>query len=78
MVEITHKVKAWIIALIVLAIVIGIVLLVFSFFLLILPIIIILILIGYFWRRLTRVKQGPTRKSPEKQKEVIDVEYKVK
>lgn len=79
MVEVTRKIKTGIIILIVLAIITGIVVLIFSFFLLLLPIIIILFIVGYFWRRLIQVKYSPaTSKYPEKGKEVIDVEYKVK
>jgi hypothetical protein len=55
---------------------------VFSFFLILLPVVLILIILGYILRRL-KVKSKPI-KSPLtsgkiiNQKEVIDVEYKVK
>ncbi|MFH0701289.1 MAG: hypothetical protein V2A62_02540 [Candidatus Woesearchaeota archaeon] len=82
MATLTRKIKIGIVFLIVIAIIILILLLVFSFFVLILPIAIILFFIGYFIRTLRKVgKQAPPATNHPKvasNKEVIDVEYKVK
>jgi len=87
MVTLSKKIKVGIALLIVLVVVVLILVAIFSFFLLLLPIAIILFLIGYFFRYLRKIKKqvSPTSDSPSahprikpENKEVIDVDYKVK
>ncbi|MEK6937513.1 MAG: hypothetical protein AABX04_00570 [Nanoarchaeota archaeon] len=84
MTTLTRKIKIGIAFLVVIAIIVLILLMVFSFFVLILPIAVILFFIGYFIRTLRKVgKQDPSANNTHhtkiaSNKEVIDVEYKVK
>ena len=64
-------IKAWIIALLILAGMIVVFLLIFQLFILLLPIVILLLLLGYFFRMLNKLKKV-------RKKDFIDVKHKVK
>jgi len=83
MVNLSRKIKVGIVLLIVVIIVIVILVAVFSFFMLLLPIAVLLFLIGILWRFLYKLKPAhqPSSVHPKpkhENKEVIDVDYKVK
>ena len=71
-------IKALISILIVLIIAIVIIVFIFNLILLLLPVIIIILILSYFFRKINRVKKGQDskEKSKEKNKNVIDAEYR--
>ena len=66
-----NGIKAWMFALIAVAIVLGILLLIFNLILFLLPIIIILFLVSYFFRILNKLKKG-------KKSDHIDINFRIK
>lgn len=68
----TLGIKAWIVVLIVLAFLIAVLIVLFHILLFLLPIIIILFILGYFFKKLNKVKKE------EKDYTYINVKHKVK
>ena len=76
-----RKIKFWIAGLIGLAIIIVVLLAIFSFFILLLPVAIALFIIGILFRRLyptSKTNRAAAKKPTEKEDAAIDVDYRVK